>query len=409
MKLKIRQQSQKNYLYADLNISGIRVKSTLGISVHSGRFNPKSEQVSNTPDDIELNQLIGAFRIEIQRAVRTLQNGHDLSALRIKQEIERIKCELTDPNNIEEQEIFLIQFGEKHIRRSLTTKKPSTIVQYQNCLNHLREYEKQQNKRITFESVDLNFYDSLLRYCYSSLNFSANSVGKLIKNIKLLMGLATEEGLHNNMFFKSRRFQKPQETADTIYLNISELQTIANTILPDYLENVRDLFLLGCFTGLRFSDYNKITKESFMENNSMLKVRTEKTGETVIIPLHPESRRIIEKHEKLGGLRIISNQKFNQFIKEVCRIAGLNHVENLSRTIGGKKITISKQKFELVSSHTARRSFATNAYLAGIQSLAIMSITGHKSELCFLKYIKVTKEEHAKVIAQHQFFQDNVA
>lgn len=404
MKLKIRQKAQKNYLYADLNISGVRVKSTLGISVDAGTFNPKTEQVSNTADDIEVNQLINAFKISIQRAVRTLQSNQNLSTQTVKQEIERIKAELTDPDHIIEEEISLIAYGKKHIARSSATKKPSTIVQYQNCLNHLTEYEKQKRKRITFDGVNHQFYDSLLNFCYTHLNFSANSVGKLIKNIKLLMGLAMEEELHTNLFFKSRSFKKPQETADTIYLNMAELQLISKTILPKYLENVRDLFLLGCYTGLRFSDYNKLTKDRFIEDDTMLKVRTEKTDETVIIPLHPEAKRIIEKYHVKGGFHLISNQNFNKFIKDVCKLAGITKSTTITRTVGGKKVRITKDKNKLVSSHTARRSFATNAYLAGVPTLAIMSITGHRSEMSFLKYVKVTKEEQAKLIMKHAFF-----
>lgn len=404
MKLKIRQQSHRDYLYADLSISGIRVKKTLGISVEHGKFNAKTEQVVNTPDDVELNELISAFRSQIHRAVRRLQAEHSLSKFTLKEEIERIKAELIDPDHSSEADTYLIAYGEKHIERSSATKKRSTIVQYQNCLNHLRAYEKSKKKRITFESVDLQFYNSLLDFCYTELNFSANSVGKLIKNIKLLMGLAMEEGLHSNMFYKSRSFKKPQETADTVYLNQDELTKIANTVLPPYLENVRDVFLVGCYTGLRFSDYNKLTNDRLINNGEMYKIRTEKTGEEVVIPLHPEAKRILDKYEPNGGLKLISNQKFNKFIKEVCRIAGLTEDVSFNRTIAGEKTRFTNKKYELVSSHTARRSFATNAYLAGVPSLAIMSITGHKTEGSFLKYIKVTKEEQAKVIAGHAFF-----
>lgn len=404
MKLKIRQQSHRDYLYADLNISGIRVKKTIGISVGQGKFNPKTEQVNNTADDIEVNELINAFKIEIQRSVRRLQSEHNLSSYSLKEMIETIKSKLIDPNESSEADTYLIAYGKKHIERSSATKKKSTIVQYQNSLNHLREYEKFKHKRIAFDSINLQFYDSLLNFCYSQKNFSANSVGKLIKIIKLLMGLAMEEGLHNNMFYASRNFKKPQETADTIYLSRSELTKIANTVLPEYLDNVRDIFLLGCYTGLRFSDYNKLTRDRFIKDGTMIKVRTEKTDEEVIIPLHPEAKRILEKHEPKGGLKLISNQKFNTFIKDVCEIARLNEDVTYTRTVGGKKTRFTKKKYDLVSSHTARRSFATNAYLAGVPSLAIMSITGHKTELSFLKYIKVTKEEQAKLIAQHSFF-----
>ena len=171
MKLRIRQQSHRDYLYANLNVSGIRVKKTLGISVPHGCFDSKTEQVISTPDDIEINQLIHNFRTQIKIAVRTLQNQQNLSAFAIKEEIERIKAELIDHDHSTENEVNLSSYGETHIARSSATKKAATIKQYKNCLNHLRKYEKQRRKRITFEGVDLQFYNSLLDFCYQELNF----------------------------------------------------------------------------------------------------------------------------------------------------------------------------------------------------------------------------------------------
>jgi hypothetical protein len=105
---------------------------------------------------------------------------------------------------------------------------------------------------------------------------------------------------------------------------------------------------------------------------------------------------------------MISNQNFNVFIKEVCRLAGINVSTFVIRTVGGKKKRTTQPKYKFVSSHTARRHFATNAYKTGVPSLAIMSMTGHKTEMEFLKFIKVSKEEHAKLLSQHGFF-GNVA
>ncbi len=141
--------------------------------------------------------------------------------------------------------------------------------------------------------------------------------------------------------------------------------------------------------------------------STLLKVRTEKTDEEVIIPLHTVAKSILDKYS--GTPRLISNQKFNQYIKEVCRIVGLTDLVTLTRTCGGKKVKTTNEKCDVVSSHTARRSFATNAYKAGVPTLAIMAITGHRTEKVFLKYIKVTKEEHASLASQHDFFKGRVA
>jgi len=119
-----------------------------------------------------------------------------------------------------------------------------------------------------------------------------------------------------------------------------------------------------------------------------------KTGGKVWIPLHPMVEYIINKYDGLLP-DVPSNQKFNDYIKEVGELTEINEPFKKSITKGGVKQTTVYKKWELVSTHTARRSFATNAYNVGVPSLTIMAITGHKTETSFLKYIKVTPKEHA--------------
>jgi integrase len=130
-----------------------------------------------------------------------------------------------------------------------------------------------------------------------------------------------------------------------------------------------------------------------MEGDQYISIQTQKTGETVIIPCNPIVKQIFAKH---GGKlpRPISNQKFNDYIKEVCREAGLTETGRLTKTP-------QKPLFDCISAHTARRSFATNMYLSGFPPIEIMKITGHRSEKTFLKYIRITKEETAKRMNAH--------
>jgi integrase len=407
MKVTIRQKSGMQYLYADINVSGIRTKCTLGISVKEGKYNPKIQGVEGEAD-CETNVLINKFKSGIMEMIRTLQQSGKLSTHEINEGVAKIKQQLTDPNFSIEDETRFVRYIEKHIEISQATKKEATVKQYRNCLTKLKNYEKHSNTKLTFVKIDNAFYNSLLTYCMSDLKLSTNSIGKLIKNIKMWMNAATDEGLNTNMIFNTRAFKKPTEDAETIYLSEEELLQIRNTILPKpSLENVKDLFLLACYTGVRSQDYGKLTHANMMKNGKMLRVRTEKTDEEVIIPLHPEAKRILEKYN--GTPRLVSNQKFNKYIKEVCKIAGIVESISVTRTVAGKKKTTTAPKHDFVSSHTARRSFATNAYKAGVASLAIMAITGHRTEKVFLKYIRVTKEEHAQIASQHKFFQSNVA
>lgn len=132
----------------------------------------------------------------------------------------------------------------------------------------------------------------------------------------------------------------------------------------------------------------------------MIEIKQYKTKDKVVIPLHPMVGTILNKYH--GNLpNNISNQKFNDYIKEACKIAGINESVSKSITKGGINRSKNYKKWELVSSHTARRSFATNLYKSGFPTISIMAITGHKTEKAFLTYIRVTPEEHARKLKEH--------
>jgi integrase len=169
------------------------------------------------------------------------------------------------------------------------------------------------------------------------------------------------------------------------------------------LDKARDLFIIGCYTGLRFSDLNQISPDNFINNGTQLKVKTEKTGEFVVIPLHRTVKEIVQKYEN-SIPDVLSNQKMNEYIKEVAKLAELNERISISITKGGEKQSDVFEKWQLVTTHTARRSFATNMYLLDIPTISIMKITGHRTEKAFLLYIKITQEENANKLLNHPFF-----
>ena len=167
---------------------------------------------------------------------------------------------------------------------------------------------------------------------------------------------------------------------------------------------VRDLFIIGAFTGLRVSDYKLLSANNIVEYEGvkMIHVATRKTGTKVIIPIHPYVKQIINKRE--GVLPYAHEKNINKIVKQLGEMAKIT--EQVSKTItkGGKKQTTYYKKYERIMSHTARRSFCTNAYLAGVDSIDIMAISGHKTESSFMKYIKVTKQQIALRMSKHPFF-----
>jgi integrase len=190
------------------------------------------------------------------------------------------------------------------------------------------------------------------------------------------------------------------EETDAVYLTEKEIRDLYKFDFSDdkRLEAVRDLFVFSCFVGLRISDARRIRPENMVtiEGEPYIKITTKKTGQPITIPCNDMVQSIFRKYKDspTGMPPVISDQKYNQYIKELCKKAGLVETGRLNSDL-------SKPLCEAVSSHTARRSFATNCYLDGMDNQMIMAVTGHKTEKSFLTYIKVTREENAKRMSAH--------
>ncbi len=279
---------------------------------------------------------------------------------------------------------------------------------YQGTLNKLELFGKEKYK-LDFDTITMDFYYDFIEWCESK-GYSKNYIGKFISNIKYFMSEAHEEKLHNNLVFRSRKFKKLSEDTDELYLTIEELGKIEKVDLSRYPEGyntARDLFIIGAYTGLRVSDFNNLSEDNLLLvlNTKVFKVATKKTGEPVVIPIHPVVNRILAKRN--GSLPPkLSDQKINDYLKDIGKEAEINTNFRRTSTKGGQKVTTLKPRYEHIKTHTARRSFCTNAYLSGMDSIDIMAISGHTTEKSFLRYIKVTKEQIALRMADHPFFTD---
>ena len=274
------------------------------------------------------------------------------------------------------------------------TPKASTKTAYKSTRNVIIAF-----RDVPFNAVDMDYSDSLTDHLMRS-DAAKNTIGKHIKHIKSVMQKTHKRGLHENLKFKDFRVTK--EEIDNIALNEEELQKLKDIQLSGLNEAVRDLFLMGCYTGLRFSDFYQINPKA-IDDNILTIPQTEKTGESVVIPLKSDAVRIINKYGTLP--QVPSNQLFNKMIKKIAESAGIEGSQMITRTIGGIRQTTTEQRSQLIASHTARRTFATLAYKSNVPTLSIMKITGHKTEASFLNYIKVDKKEHAVLISKHPFFQ----
>ncbi len=278
-------------------------------------------------------------------------------------------------------------------------KRTETRKNYNQTINHLKVFKFMsanfKKRSITFNDIDLNFYNEFYTYLEKRAVLSNNTIGTHIKNIKVFMRESFERGIHKNINFTLKGFKVITEETDATYLSPEELDTIYQkdlNFIPKF-ERIRDLFIIGCWTGLRYSDLHQVHVGNIYKNE-LLKVRTIKGNRQVVIPLHAYVLQILKKYS-YNLPKVISNQKMNDYLKEICELSGISDAVTLTKTKGGKRISETFEKWQIISTHTARRSFATNMYNMGIPSITIMAITGHRTERSFLRYIKVTPEQHA--------------
>ena len=297
----------------------------------------------------------------------------------------------------------LYDFAKHYIESVKSAKAANTILHNNQTLNLLKNFQDAKGKKITFDRVNLDFYNDFVEYLTKTKDYSPNTIGKHIANIKLFLNEATERGINTKFDFKSKRFKTTSETVESIYLSEAELLKIYNHDFTTHkkLEHTRDLFIIGCFTGLRFSDFSQLKIENI--SDGQIKVKTQKTGELVVIPVHHTVKEILEKyaHTVKGLPRPFSNQKMNEYLKDVGAKVELTEMILHTHTKGGLKVQTSTPKNKLMTTHTARRSFATNLFLSGFPAISIMKITGHKTEKSFMKYIKISQEENANLLQLH--------
>jgi integrase len=404
--LKEPKANSKTLLYLFYNFNQGRLKFSTGQSIDPKFWNPakqRAKETSSFREHTEFNQYLNKLEFAVNNAYRRLLNdGNQVTPELLKQELSK---ELG--NKAPEKKLDLLEWMESEIENLKKDRKPSSIQVYKSLLMHLIEFSKVRRYKVSFETINIAFYEQFKDYLLKDRKMLTNTFGKQIKTLKSFLNLAVDKGITNNLAYKNRLFKVTQDTIDHIYLTSEELDIIYSLDLSSklYLDRVRDLFLIGSHTGLRFSDFTKLDKENIKlgSNGDVLIVKTSKTGERVVIPLKPVVKSIWEKHNGLLP-RAISNQKMNVYLKELGEIAGITYEVIVKKTSGKEIIETKCPKFQLISTHTARRSFATNAYLSGVPSISIMKLTGHRTESSFMKYIKVSQERNAELLKEHPFF-----
>ncbi|MCG8251099.1 site-specific integrase [Tenacibaculum finnmarkense] len=300
------------------------------------------------------------------------------------------------------------QFIEDTQRRTINEKpiSKSTILLYKRTIKTLKEFEGCNQYPISFESITMDFYYNFIAFLKDK-NFSPNTIGNYIKVLKVFLNDATEKGINRNLTYNNKNFIKPTGESFQIYLNEEELSSMINLDLSNdkKLDNARDLFIIGAYTGLRVSDFKNLSKDNIEVRNGyqLLNLIVSKTNRPISIPIHPKVADIITKNS--GNFpKKMSDQHINKSLKEIGKLADINTKISYNTNKGGNAIKETKYKYEMITNHTGRRSFCTNAYINNMPTIDIMAISGHTTEKVFLTYIKIGAKERALKIADNNFF-----
>lgn len=319
----------------------------------------------------------------------------------------------------EPQPMTFTDYLQVYIDRYEKVRSGITIRKYNTARNKLLQYEKTTGKKLLFEDIDIDFYNNF-RYWFYAQGYADNYFGSIIKVIKQAYTEArTVDKLHNCNDIEHKDFITVAADSDNVYFTEDELLKIHRLNLTpeliakfypkltprrirqkiESLHRVRERFLIGAYTGLRVSDFARLGD---MNIGEFIRINALKTKSNTVVPIHPVIADILAAG--FDPTIVVSDQKINSHVKELARLAGITEMVLLNKHVGGKVVEVYKEKCNLVSTHTARRSFATNAYKAGVPTIAIMKITGHKKESTFLKYIKISAEENAEMLKNHPFF-----
>lgn len=270
-------------------------------------------------------------------------------------------------------------------------RSKATVAKYKVVKKHLENFCKLKRFSISFDKIDLHFFDQFKTYLVQDLKHVDNTLWKDFAILKTFMNWALDRELHQNLTY--RKFKAPQKEVEIIYLTEKELMALYNAELPagGKLDNVRDVFCFGCFTGQRFSDIASLRRSAIKGDRWIL--RTIKTDRSNHVPLNGFALAILEKHrEAARPLPVISNQKTNDNLKELGKLLEINEATTLTKRRGSEKLANTQPKYEFISTHTARRTFITLSLEKGMRPEVVMRISGHSNYSSFKKYIKISEK-----------------
>ena len=345
-------------------------------------FNGKLIKLRSQVEDIEKRFELDKARYSAADVVTTLKSIYDTSKKEARQ-------------------IDLFGFIDTYLTDHATTRVKGSLSVYKALKTHLKAFEDHKRSKVTFDSINYSFFEAFQNFLLTltkvdkqgnkSKALNNTTIAKQLSTIKTFLNYAKLRGINVSDSYK--KFKIKRQQLEVIALTNEEFETLYNYDLSNNkrLRQVRDVFCFACVTGLRFSDLFQLKREHIKEG--VITLTSKKTHVINSLPLNRYAKEILSRYkEQLRPLPVISNQKTNDFLKELCKEAGISELIEVVRYRGVVREAITYPKHELIGVHTGRKTFVTLSLEKGMSAEVIMTITGHKDYASFKRYVNVTEQ-----------------
>ncbi|MFV0217185.1 site-specific integrase [Empedobacter falsenii] len=366
LKISTKQKVNPEYWNTDKQ----RVKTTIKVSNHN-EINKELSSIESI-----LNKIFEKFieRFDRKPIKEEIKNLFDLEYFQKNPQFKKV-----------EQKTILDYFDD-YIETIKSTTAYTTVQKYKQAKENFKDFQKDKKRIYNTEMIDLKFRNDYVDFLINIQNYAPTTVYRKMKFLRTVLYFIENLGIPVNPFLHNSRFLTKDVEVDNIALSEKELIEMESLDLSKdvRLDQVRDLFLIACYTGQRFSDLNKINQSNIIDDE-YISIRQQKTSEPITLPLLASVKRVLIKYNY--KLPKISNVKFNEYIKEVAE-----KCDTLNKVFNSENNTL---RYKMVSSHTARRTFVTLNYGKGIDLDTLKIGTGHKQTKTLQKYIKMNDKQKA--------------
>lgn len=425
---------ERSAIFISIVFKGKQYRRTTKESTLVKYWNPQKHRVRVCRENREANrtnEILDLWQDAASKSLLKFKQWHNAPTLHeLFDEIDRLfysGYDLFSPLPVADEtadgkEIRFTDYLSRYIERYEQVRSVITVKHYRTAWNKLRAFEQRICRRLSFSDINIDFYNSFRVWIYDQ-GYSDNYFGSLIKIIKQVYREAREvDGIHTLNGTNHKGFVTVMKESDSIFLTVDELMRLhklkltEQAILAEWpelhqpgavkrrmetCELVRNRFLIGAFSGLRVSDFGRLGELDIVDG--LITLRTRKTDTPIAVPVHPVIQQILDSGFDLS--KIISDQKMNVYIKHLAKMAGIEDKVSVREHRGGKMQMIQTEKYKLVSTHTARRSFATNLLKAKDIPLAVISkALGHSKVTTTMRYLRVGAEENASILAGSSYF-----